>query len=398
MKIYLSSTQSDLADHRRAVAHVLRQTGHQVVHMEEYAAEEQWPIERCVADAAAADVYVGLFAWRHGFVPPAANAPAGLPDGFVPGASSITEAEYLAAADRPRLVFLLDESVPWPPRQMDAHMATDRGEAIRHLRAMLAERHLVSFFTTPDQLASQVLTAVRRHQLSRQIELKSLQAIDARAWLMNPEADQPYGLYDTTLMTITEQVQALDTEDYLVVDLGTGRNWWSTRLYFLAALLVDLTEVRLMVFVDAAGRFVGAAGAQAVRDLLAARNPVIRQYEDQLTFGVVETDLGQELNRRGMAWETVMTQAGGEDQVKTWMRKQALKRTLGDALLSRAVPWPDETGGGETIVQLIDRIIRWPQDRVPLVRDDALALVVDRDALNAEVAAYFIQERLQGRL
>jgi len=397
MKIYLSSTQSDLAEFRLAVAHVLRQSGHEVVHMEEYTAEENWPLVRCVSDAASADVYVGLFAWRYGYVPPATDAIPGLPADVVPGTTSITEAEYHAANGKPRLIFLLDEAVPWPPRQMDAHTAADKGELIRALRARLGERHMVSFFTSPDQLASQVLTAVRREQLSRQIELRSLQPIDALESLMNPQSPQPHGLYDTTMMTITDLIQSLDLENYMVVNLGAGQSWWSTRLYFLASLLVDLTDVRLMVFVDQEGKLFGTASAVAVRSILSQRSAPIRRYEDQLAAGVPETDLGMELSRRGTVWEAQMNGAGGEQQAKTWVRKQELRRYLGDALLHRAVEWPGEDrASSNQIVSIIDQIIRWPQDLVPLVREEQLMMVVERDALNAEVASYFVKERLQG--
>lgn len=397
MKIYLSSTQSDLAGFRLAVAHVLRQSGHEVVHMEEYTAEENRPLARCVSDAASADVYVGLFAWRYGYVPQTTDAIPGLPAEVVPGTTSITEAEYHAASGKPRLIFLLDESVPWPPLQMDAHTAADKGEHIRALRTRLGERHLVSFFTSPDQLASQVLTAVRREQLSRQIELKSLQPIDALQSLMNPESPQPHGLYDTTMMTITDLIQSLDLENYMIVNLGAGQSWWSTRLYFLASLLVDLTDVRLMVFVDQEGKLFGTASAVAVRSILSQRSAPIRQYEDQLAAGLPETDLGMELSRRGTAWEARMNGVGGEMQAKTWVRKQELRRYLGDALLRRAVEWPGEDrGSGNQIVAIIDQIIRWPQDLVPLVREEQLMMVVERDALNAEVASYFVKERLQG--
>jgi hypothetical protein len=397
MKIYLSSTQSDLAEFRLAVAHVLRQSGHEVVHMEEYTAEENRPLARCVSDAASADVYVGLFAWRYGYVPPTTDAIPGLPAEVVPGTTSITEAEYHAASGKPRLIFLLDESTPWPPPQMDAHTAPDKGEAIRALRARLGERHMVSFFTSPDQLASQVLTAVRREQLSRQIELKSLQPIDALQSLMNPDSPQPHGLYDTTMRTITDLIQSIDLENYMIVNLGAGQSWWSTRLYFLASLLVDLTDVRLMVFVDQAGQLFGTASAVAVRSILSQRSAPIRQYEDQLAAGVPHIDLEMELSRRGTAWEAQMTAAGGEHQAKTWVRKQELRRYLGDALLRRAVEWPGEDrASSNQIVSIIDQIIRWPQDLVPLVRDDQLIMVVERDALNAEVASYFVKERLQG--
>lgn len=50
MKIYVSSTFLDLADHRRAVDVALRRMGHDVVGMEQYVAEASKPVERCQQD------------------------------------------------------------------------------------------------------------------------------------------------------------------------------------------------------------------------------------------------------------------------------------------------------------------------------------------------------------
>jgi Domain of unknown function (DUF4062) len=63
IRIYLSSTYVDLVEHRAAVARVLRQMGHEVIGMEEYVAEGARPIDRCLADVSACDLYVGVFAW-----------------------------------------------------------------------------------------------------------------------------------------------------------------------------------------------------------------------------------------------------------------------------------------------------------------------------------------------
>jgi len=69
MKVYLSSTYQDLAEHRVAVDRTLRRMGHDVIGMEQYVAEGAKPVDRCKADVAAADVYVIVVAWRHGHVP-----------------------------------------------------------------------------------------------------------------------------------------------------------------------------------------------------------------------------------------------------------------------------------------------------------------------------------------
>lgn len=87
---------------------------------------------------------------------------------------------------------------------------------------------------------------------------------------------------------------------------------------------------------------------------------------------------------------------GGEVSVKTWVRKQELRRFLGDSLIQRAVDWSkDEKDEGSHILEVVDQIIKWPQDLVPLVRDEKFYKVVERDALTEEVASIFVNERLR---
>ena len=103
--IYLSSTYEDLKDHRRAVIEALRTAGHDVCNMEIYGARSQRPLDACLEDVAEADLYVGLFAFRYGFVPD--NN-----DGLNPDGCSITELELRKAqrCGKPVLVFLADDA------------------------------------------------------------------------------------------------------------------------------------------------------------------------------------------------------------------------------------------------------------------------------------------------
>ena len=143
-KIYLSSTFEDLKAYRDAVYRVLRQLRHDVVSMEDYVASPQRPLDKCLADVAACQAYVGLFAWRRGFIPPGHE-------------HSITERERREAErhELPRLVFLLADDALWPADQKDADLG-----AIRALREALRARYTVQFFHNPDELARQVATSV----------------------------------------------------------------------------------------------------------------------------------------------------------------------------------------------------------------------------------------------
>jgi tetratricopeptide (TPR) repeat protein len=154
-KIYVSSTFVDLKDQRAAVDRTLRRLGHEVTSMENYVAGEARPLDKCLADVAGSDVYVGLFAWRYGYVPAADN-----PDG-----RSITELEYRKAGELaiPRLIFLLREGAPWPSRYRDQETGEgDGGGRIRALRGELEQRHVVAYFETSEGLTTEVSLAAAR--------------------------------------------------------------------------------------------------------------------------------------------------------------------------------------------------------------------------------------------
>ena len=155
--IYLSSTYEDLKDHRRVVYEALRKAGHQVVAMEDYVATDQRPVEKCLKDVEMADLYVGLFAFRYGYIPPAQhNNPNGL---------SITELEYRCAESSKKhcLTFVVQDTTPWSRVLDDAHTGDDRGERIKALRQHLLTEKLASQFSSPHELSTLVLAAVAKH-------------------------------------------------------------------------------------------------------------------------------------------------------------------------------------------------------------------------------------------
>jgi hypothetical protein len=133
-RIYVSSTFDDLKEYRQKVSNALRRLGHEDVAMEYYVAEDQRPLDRCLGDAAACDVYVGIFAFRYGYVPREGN----------PEQRSITELEYRQASGKGTtcLIFLLSEDAPWPKNKQDKGGAA---EHIERLRQELSERHTVAF-------------------------------------------------------------------------------------------------------------------------------------------------------------------------------------------------------------------------------------------------------------
>jgi hypothetical protein len=143
--VYVSSTYVDLIEYRKTVSTALRRLGHDDVAMEYYTAEDARPLERCLQDVRDCDVYIGLFAWRYGHVPPGQT-------------ESITHLEYLTAIEeeKPRLLFLADPEAPWPPKMIEQ----ERHEEVAVLRTMASDDRLISFFSSPDSLRGALVEAL----------------------------------------------------------------------------------------------------------------------------------------------------------------------------------------------------------------------------------------------
>lgn len=145
-KIYISSTYEDLKKEREAAAKAVRRLGHQPVYMEDYVAGPQQPVEKCLQDVRRCDIYIGIFAWRYGFIP----------DGYD---KSITHLEYETAQKNgiPCLIFLTEKKAPWSMEYVDTG---EERQKIDQLRSELERDHIVSYFKNGDELSSLVSPAV----------------------------------------------------------------------------------------------------------------------------------------------------------------------------------------------------------------------------------------------
>ena len=183
--IYLSSTYEDLKDHRRTVIDALRKSGYQVIGMEDYVARDDRPVNACLNDIDQVDIYIGLFGFRYGYIPPPEH---GNPEGL-----SITELEYRRAEQTGKtcLVFLADERSGWTQSYNDAWIGEgEGGTQIKRLRQSLSSEKMGSFFTSPYHLASLVLAAVHRSVNACLASDKS-PAVPAITWDIT-QKDSPY--------------------------------------------------------------------------------------------------------------------------------------------------------------------------------------------------------------
>ncbi len=155
LRVYLSSTLSDLREYRQAAIDVIRQLGLGVVLLEQFGAADSPPLEASLRAVDSADIVVVLVAHRLGVVP----AEVG---------KSLVEVEYERAlqAGKPVLCFVLDEDQPWPPALIDSNYSQ-----VEQFRKRLAEGHLVGTFTTPADLAIKIAAALAQYSRGRPLTL-----------------------------------------------------------------------------------------------------------------------------------------------------------------------------------------------------------------------------------
>ncbi|MFN2184320.1 MAG: DUF4062 domain-containing protein, partial [Anaerolineae bacterium] len=163
-RIYISSTFEDLERHRKAVYDTLRTIKVDADDSMEHArARNERTVDACLGDVEACDIYIGIFAFRYGYVPKTDN----------PGRKSFTELEYChaVACGKTCLIFLAEED-GWPLVLSDAYRgANEDGRRIRALRAHLegdeSDVTPARFNANPDSLAKAVLEALMNLGIQR---------------------------------------------------------------------------------------------------------------------------------------------------------------------------------------------------------------------------------------
>lgn len=149
-KIFLSSTFSDLKEHRVAVRNSIWQLGATDVSMENFGARDEQPAEECIRLVKKeSDVFVGVYAHRYGHIP----------DGSL---ISISEMEYNAASELnlPRFIYLIDDNFPVILANVDQG---EMGEKLKSFKSSLLKRHICQKFEDPNHLASRVAADLGRH-------------------------------------------------------------------------------------------------------------------------------------------------------------------------------------------------------------------------------------------
>jgi len=154
--VYISSTYQDLRDHRTGVHEAVKRLHHVPIGMEDYQASEKRPLDRCLEDVRRCRAYIGVIAWRYGFIPRGQR-------------DSITSLEYQEAGRHsiPRLMFLSPDS-DWPATLRDAN-----NQRITGFRDELRQRHICDTFESVKDLQYKVAASLK-HELGDGIAIPPL--------------------------------------------------------------------------------------------------------------------------------------------------------------------------------------------------------------------------------
>jgi CheY-like chemotaxis protein len=158
MKVFISSTYQDLIEYRKKAAEVVERLGQQGIRMEIFGARPDGATIVCYEEIGESDVFVGIYAYRYGYIPPNEN-------------SSITEMEYDYASKikKPVFVFIINEDFPWPPKFIESDPAQSK---LVIFKERIKKDSVIDTFTTPDELAYKVAASIGRYLFTKAIKEK----------------------------------------------------------------------------------------------------------------------------------------------------------------------------------------------------------------------------------
>ncbi|MBZ0304126.1 MAG: DUF4062 domain-containing protein [Anaerolineae bacterium] len=159
--VFISSTTRDLEQHRQTTRDAVWRASLFPLMMERDFATMEDPVDYSLRLVEDAEIYVGIFALRYGYVP---DDPRRNPDKL-----SITELEYRHAMRRgiPALIFIMDDEHLIKAGHIETE--PDKLAKLNRLKDELRAKHVVGFFKSVDDLSNQVFQALQSHKIQHHI-------------------------------------------------------------------------------------------------------------------------------------------------------------------------------------------------------------------------------------
>jgi hypothetical protein len=205
-------------------------------------------------------------------------------------------------------------------------------------------------------------------------------------------------------------VRAIETpgSELVKLDLRDGTYWWPTRLYLLAALLTDYTNVKRLVFVQAveggsdcpayAGMAKPSAIVRGIERALPGMNAAYDVARNRAMEAAVdatqraEVDPARLVGTIAESWPLAIQSIGiAEGGVGRRVNRAWLERTLGDDWRWAAI---DAEGNGDSPL-LQHQIVTSPEEYTALLADERLVRVIGRQRLATSIATAYLRRRLE---
>ncbi len=150
LRVMISSTANDLPEHRKQIVEACLRQNMFPLRMEDLPANSEHAVSASLKILQNADVYIGIFAHRYGYIPEKNN----------PEQISITEMEYNGAVERKieRLVFIMDNS--HPIKIGDIEIANS--DKLKTFKDRIQKNNIVRFFKSPDDLRAEVINSLSK--------------------------------------------------------------------------------------------------------------------------------------------------------------------------------------------------------------------------------------------
>lgn len=173
-----------------------------------------------------------------------------------------------------------------------------------------------------------------------------------------------------------------------LVEVNLRRNpyWWSTRLFLLAALAHEYSNIERLVIVanDDDRKFVGLASPVGIREALGHRFPILEAvFADILNEArALNADSKSQVELFGNRWTYHSFGDVNESDFRELVTEQVLKEWLGARLETHSRRWHKPPFGKRMYASILNS----PQPYMPLLRRSRLVVIVDRHELTERLA------------
>ncbi|HEV7905794.1 MAG TPA: DUF4062 domain-containing protein, partial [Pyrinomonadaceae bacterium] len=150
----ISSTARDLPLHREQLMRACLRQGMFPMMMEDLPASDAEAISASLKMVDEADIYLGVFAHRYGYVPEENN----------PQQISVTEMEYKRAVERkiPRLIFNIDKNHALADFTINDIDTGENAAKLAEFKSRVENENIVNFFQSPADLRAHVINSLSK--------------------------------------------------------------------------------------------------------------------------------------------------------------------------------------------------------------------------------------------